>query len=187
MALLEIRDAAVVHGGRTVIGPIRLSLDEGQHVAYACADETQAQVLALLAAGLLRAGAGRLYVAAFDPAIQPVQVKRIVGYVPHEAVPHDFSSLSRYVEFRAALWGLPRAQALVRAHGLHARLDGIHEAFAYPLIGALLAHPRLLVLDRPQAAYAAQILEVAGTCAVLSTHGSQREADRFRAGLPAIA
>lgn len=179
MALLEMRDAVLRRSGRASVGPITLALGEGESLAYACGDDHAAASIALMAAGLVKPASGRVFIAAFDPRIQPVQVKRIVGYVPHEAVPHDFHSFGTYIEFRAALWGLPRAQSVVRARSLLAQLDGVHEAFAYPLIGALLSEPRLLVLDRPQAAYAAQIRQAARDCAIFSTHASEREADRF--------
>lgn len=176
-----MREASFTRAGRTLVAPMTLALDEGGHLAHACTDETAASTIALMAAGLVKPSSGRVFIAAFDPRIQPVQVKRIVGYVPHEALPHDFPSFARYIDFRAALWGLPRAQCAVRARSLLARLHGVHEAFAYPLVGALLAQPRLLVLDRPQAAYAAQILEAAGDCAIFSTHTSPRDAERFNA------
>lgn len=187
MALLEIRGAAFERRGETLVKPTTILLGEGGRLAYACAGEREASILAMMAAGLVKPSSGRIYVAAFDPRIQPVQVKRIVGYVPHEAVPHHFSSLTQYVEYRAALWGLPRAQSIVRARALLERLDGVHEAFAFPLVGALLAHPRLLVLDRPQAVYAAQIYAAAGDCGIFSTHASPREAGRFteRTAVPA--
>jgi ABC-type Na+ transport system ATPase subunit NatA len=174
-----MRDAAFARGGSTIAPPLTLTLGEGERIAYACSKDVEAQIVALMAAGLARPTGGSVFIAAFDPRIQPVQVKRITGYVPHEAMPHDFPSFTRYVEFRAALWGLPRAQSVVRARALLAQLDGVHEAFAYPLAGALIAQPRLLVLDRPQAVYARQILEAAGACAIFSTHTSERDARAF--------
>lgn len=174
-----MRAASYSRAGRAIVEPVTLTLGENERLAYACANDEAASVIALMAAGLAGPTGGRVFIAAFDPRIQPVQVKRIVGYVPHEALPHDFASFARYIEFRATLWGLPRAQSVVRARALLARLEGVHEAFAYPLVGALLSHPRLLVLDRPQAAYAQQILDVAGECAIFSTHVSERDAHRF--------
>lgn len=176
-----MRDASFARAGRTIVPPLTLTLGEGEHLAYACGDASAASTIALMAAGLVKPSSGRVFIAAFDPRIQPVQAKRIVGYVPHEALQHDFPSFTRYIEFRAALWGLPRAQSIVRARALLARLEGVHEAFAYPLAGALLAQPRLLVLDRPQAAYATQILDAAADCAIFSTHASARDAQRFNA------
>jgi ABC-type multidrug transport system ATPase subunit len=179
MALLEMREATFTRGVRTLVAPLTLMLGEGERLAYAGEQDAQAQIVALMAAGLVKPTSGSVFIAAFDPRIQPVQVKRIAGYVPHEAVPHDFPSFTRYIEFRAALWGLSRAESVVRARALLERLDGVHEAFAYPLAGALIAQPRLLVLDRPQIAYARQILEAAGSCAIFSTHISKRDARAF--------
>ncbi len=56
---------------------------------------------------------------------------------------------------------------------------GVHEAFAYPLIGALIAAPKLVVLDRPQPVYAAQILAAAAGCALFSTHADAGSAAAF--------
>ncbi len=186
VALLEMRQAALTRAGRSIVEPLTLALDENARVALPCANDDAASAVALIAAGLVKPTSGRVFIAAFDPRIQPVQAKRIVGYVPHEALPHDFPSFSRYIEFRAALWGLRRAESVVRARALLSELDGVHEAFAYPLVGALLSQPRLLVLDRPQSAYAESIFRTARSCAVFSTHASEREAERFRgAMLPA--
>lgn len=179
MALLQFREASFVQRGVPAIPPVTLELDEGESLAYACAGERCAAIVAMMAAGLVKPSSGAVYVGAFDPCIQPVQFKRMVGFVPHEAVLNDFPSFARYVEYRAALWGLPHTQTIVRARALLSHLDGVHEAFAYPLVGALLGDPKLLVLDRPQAAYAPQILQAAGNRAIFSTHVSQRDADRF--------
>lgn len=174
-----MRDAAFVRSGSEIVSPATLSVDEGERLAYACPNERSAATLALMAAGIVRPSSGRVFIGAFDTRIQPVQVKRMTGYVPYEAVVHEFSTFTSYVEYRAALWGLPRAQTVIRARALLERLEGVHEAFAYPLVGALIAEPRLLVLDRPQAAYAPQIIEAAQNCAIVSTHASEREAQRF--------
>lgn len=179
MALLEMREARFARRGIAGAGPVDVLLSEGGNAALTFATEMEASIVALMAAGLVKATSGRVFVDHFDPRIQPVQVKRVVGYVPHEAVPNEFDSFERYVEYRAALWSLPVAATVARANALLAGLDGVHEAFAYPLIGALLARPRLLVLDRPQAAYAPHILAASGGAAIFSTHRSAGEARHF--------
>jgi hypothetical protein len=179
MRVLEMRAASSARHGNVLVPPVTLVLEEGKCRAFACETDRAAAVLALMAAGVVRPTSGTLFIGAFDPRIQPVQSKRIAGYVPHEAVANEFGSFGEYIDYRAALWGLPRAQAAVRANALLAVLDGVHEAFAYPLVGALLAAPRLLVLDRPQAVHAAQIMAAARDCTIFSTHASEREAARF--------
>ncbi len=46
----------------------------------------------------------------------------------------------------------------------------MHEALAYPLIGAFVAAPQLLVMDRPPPVYARQIFAVTSGTALLTTH-----------------
>lgn len=179
MALLELREASYSSRGATVVGPVTLTLEHGAKLAYVCENGLAACALAMMAAALVKPASGTIFVEAFDSRIQPVQIRRIAGYVPHEAPAHDFASLSRYVEYRAALWGLPRNESVVRARALIAKLDGVHEQFAFPLAGALLFGPRLLVLDRPQAAYAQQIARAAEGCAIFSTHTNERDAQCF--------
>lgn len=179
MPLLQMREAAFDARGERV-GPFSVTLDAGQHHAATFSSPRAASIVALLAAGLIKTTSGRVFVNEFDPRVQPVHVKRIVGYVPHDAMHQEFPNFARYIDYRATLWGLPRDLAAVRAYALLERLEGVHEAFAHPLIGALLSSPKLLVLDRPQGAYAQQILDVAGPqTAIFSTHVSTREAQAF--------
>lgn len=179
-----MRDAAFDDRGRHA-GPFSVALEAGAHHAATFASAREAAIVALMAAGLVKATSGQVFVDEFDPRVQPAHVKRLVGYVPHDLVGHEFENFARYVDYRATLWDVERERAAARAYALLERLDGVHEAFAYPLVGALIASPKLLVLDRPQAAYARQILGVAGPeTAIFSTHVSAREAERFRQGVP---
>ncbi len=175
-----MRGATFRRGGEELVTAQNVELDEGDRLAHACSGNRAAAIIAMMAAGLVRASGGAVYIGAFDPRIQPVHVKRLAGYVPHETLPNEFPSFEQYIEYRAALWQLPQAESVVRARHILAGLDGIHESFAYPLAGALIAQPRLLVLDRPQAVYGPQITGVSKTCAIFSTHGSEAEAARFQ-------
>jgi hypothetical protein len=178
-----LRKAAYSRAGETFVAPVTLFLDEGEQAAFNANGQRAACTLALMAAGLVRASTGSVYVGAFDPRIQPVQVKRLAGYVPHEAVSLNFDSFKEFARYRAALWGVALPDALQRSEELREHLEGVHEAFAYPIIGALLARPRLLVLDRPQAVYASRILRCARETAIFSTHASEGETIAFRKAL----
>lgn len=182
VALLEMREATFTRGSAVLAAAFSVDVAPAERVARFFPTAREAAIVALMAAGIAKATTGRVFIGEFDPRIQPVQVRRLVGYVPHEAVPHEFTSLEQYIEYRAMLWNLPRSETVAAALALRDRMEGLHEAFAYPLIGALIARPSLLVLDRPQAAYALQIRDVAGSAAIFSTHLSQREAQRFWIG-----
>ncbi|HVS46363.1 MAG TPA: hypothetical protein VMS32_06820 [Verrucomicrobiae bacterium] len=177
--ILRMRAAAFARCGEVLVAPLTLELNDGARLARTFATAREAEIAALMACGIVHASTGSVFIGEFDPRIQPTQCKRLATYAPHEAVTSEFSSFETFIEYRAALWGVEPALALTRARAILERLDGLHEAFAYPLAGALIGSPKLLVLDRPQAAYVDAILSAAGSCAVFSTHLVAREAAAF--------
>jgi hypothetical protein len=179
MALLRMREATFL-AGDTHVGPLTVEVRPGERAAWHFPEARQARVAALLAAGIVKAGSGCVLIEEFDPRVQSTQCKRLAAFVPHDPLPLGESDFERYMLYRAALWGVDAMKALAHAQLLLERLSAMHEAFAYPLVGALIASPKLLVLDRPQPLYAEQILDVAGTRAVVSTHTSPGAAQAFR-------
>ena len=179
--VLEMRAAAFARRGATIVPPTDLLLGERESAALICPDARAAAVAARMAAGIVKASEGAVYICGFDPRLQPVQSKRLAGFVSHALTSADFASLDRYIDYRAALWGLPRAQSIVQARHLRSAVREIDDAYAFPLVAALLARPALLVLDRPAVACVSQIRSIAHDCAVLSTHAGAQQADRFAA------
>lgn len=173
-----MREAAF-EGGGVSVGPLTLDVAPGERAARVFAAPRQAAVAARLAAGIVKAGRGSVSIDAFDPRVQPVHCKRVAAFVPHDPLPLGEFDFEGYIAYRAALWSIDPMRAIAHAQLLLERLDGVHEAFAYPLAGALIANPKLLVLDRPAAVYAVQILAAAGPRAIFSTHLHERDAEAF--------
>ncbi|MGC1380204.1 MAG: hypothetical protein WA814_04190, partial [Candidatus Baltobacteraceae bacterium] len=171
MPLLRMRSAAFATE-RACSGPVTLDLSPGQRAALAFGSPHEAAVVARLAAGIVKATTGCVLIGDYDPRVQSAHCKRIAAFVPNEPLELGELDFARYIAYRAALWNVDALQAIARAKALLEQLEGMHEAFAFPLIGALIATPQLVVLDRPAPAYAEQILDVAGTCALFSTHAS---------------
>ena len=177
--VLSMRSASYVRGAHTVVPPVNLSLEGGGHEARLCGTEAEAQTLAMMACALARATSGTVLIGEYDPRVQPVHCKRIAAFVPHDPLPLRRWDFARYINYRAALWNIDALEARQHAASLMARLPGMHEAFAYPLVGALLGHPQLLVLDRPSVAFAQDILRIAEPCAIFSTHTDAESKSAF--------
>jgi hypothetical protein len=178
MALLRMRDAFFANATQRA-GPLTLDLEPGARAALSFSSAQEATIVALMAAGIAKATTGSVLIGDYDPRVQSVHCKRIAGFVPHEPLQLDEGDFPRYVAYRAALWNVEAVAAQADARLLYERLEGMHEAFAFPLIGALIAMPRLIVLDRPQPAYAAQILRAVEGRALLSTHAQPSNAAAF--------
>lgn len=173
-----MRDASFGNGGDAV-GPVTVEVRTGERIALVCSSAREASVTAMLGAGLVKATAGNVSIAEFDPRVQPVHCKRIAAYVPHAAMPLPEMDLERYIAYRAALWDVDRIRATTHARLILERLEGVHEAFAFPLAGALITPATLVVLERPQPAYAEQILSALGSRSMFSTHLECASADLF--------
>jgi ABC-type taurine transport system ATPase subunit len=177
--LLRMREACFAARGAPV-GPVTLDVDPGERAALVCASVREANVVALLAAGIVKAGSGCVLLDQYDPRVQPAHCKRVAAFVPHDPLPLAGLEFERYVAYRAALWGLDPRRALAHAKLLMERLEGVHEAFAVPLAGALVCNPKILILDRPQPVHAACIVAAAGPRAIFSTHLNAADAGAFQ-------
>jgi hypothetical protein len=178
MRLLRMRDASFASATARA-GPLTLDLEPGGRIASTFSTSQEATIVALMAAGIAKATTGSVLIGDYDPRVQSVHCKRIAGFVPHEPLELDERDFPRYIAYRAALWNIDATAAQAEARLLCERLEGMHEAFSYPLIGALVASPPLIVLDRPQPVYAAQILRAVEGRALLSTHAQPSNAAAF--------
>ncbi|MGB8908263.1 MAG: hypothetical protein WCC84_05905 [Candidatus Cybelea sp.] len=178
MPLLRMREATFARGDAAA-GPVTLDLRSGEGAALQCASGQEAAIVALLACGIVKTSSGCVLIDDYDPHVQSAHCKRVAALVPHEPFQLDDGEFARYVAYRAALWNVEPTRARERAELLRCRLAGVHEAFAYPLIGALIGEPKLLVLDRPQMVYARKILDIVEGCALLSTHTDAAAARAF--------
>lgn len=178
-SLVRMREASFASRGRTIVPPTTLDVLAGARIARACDGAQHARALALMGAGLAYPTSGAVSIGEYDPRVQPVHCKRIAAYVPHDPFAMNAAGFAKYIDYRAALWNLDPIRTSAHAKLLLERLDGLHEAFAYPIVAALVTSPSVLVLDRPQAAYARAILEAAGPCAVFSTHVDDRALESY--------
>lgn len=111
--------------------------------------------------GLLAPSAGNGDVLGEALSARPARRRAHIGYMAQHTVLYDELSVAENIGFRAAVMGLPRpgdhAREALRAHGL----GSVHSARVGSLSGgwrqrvafcaALIARPRLLLLDEPTA------------------------------------
>ncbi|MDB5512130.1 MAG: drrA [Enterovirga sp.] len=114
-----------------------------------------------MVAGLMRPDAGSVRVCGIDALADPIGAKRLVAWVSDEPMIYDKLTPLEYLEFVAGLWGMEAADAEREARGLIARLgldaeadrrcEGLSKGTRQKvaLAGALVHHPRLIILDEP--------------------------------------
>ncbi len=169
MPILDMR-AATFSDRKTIVTPITVALDQGESADIVFESGLAAGIAARLAAGIIKCSGGTVFIGGFDPKIQPVQAKRIVGFVPHEHA-GSMPNARAYFAYRAALWEIDPGQAILEGEALLQRFDGLALDQSIALAGALLHRPRLLLLDRPTQLMREAAEDAARDAALFAAHG----------------
>src|SRR6185437_5495542 len=123
--LLRMREAAFAARGAAA-GPIALDVAPGERVARVFAGSREAEIAALMAAGIVKATSGSVLIDQYDPRIQPAHCKRVVAFVPYAPLPLvDDREFERYVAYRAALWNVDATRAVAHARLVLELLHGM--------------------------------------------------------------
>lgn len=111
--------------------------------------------------GLVRPTSGRAKILGLDVQKQPMEIRRLIGYVPETPRLYEFLTATEYLDFIADVRGLAYEEKKDRISRLIDALDlegkqgvtisgysqGMKQKVA--LMGAILHHPRVLLLDEP--------------------------------------
>jgi len=115
----------------------------------------------LLLLGLTEASAGKASVCGFDPLLQPLEVKKRIGYLPDDVGFYENRSGLENLLFTARLNRIPKEEALRRARRLLGEVglsaDGEKKAGTYSrgmrqrlgLADVLIKAPSVIILDEP--------------------------------------
>ena len=159
--LIEARGLSKVYGGFTAVDGIDLTILEGEVFGFLGPNGSGKSTSILMMLGLTEPTAGTVRVCGYDPARNPLAVKRQVGYLPESVGFYGDMTGAQNLRFTAELNGIPRAEAGARITEL---LDTVELAAAADqpvaqysrgmrqrlgLADVLLKRPRLVILDDP--------------------------------------
>ncbi|MEZ4256164.1 MAG: ABC transporter ATP-binding protein [Polyangiales bacterium] len=190
--LLQLEGVEKQYGALRALKGVNLTLEPGR-IGLLGPNGAGKSTLLKSVLGLVRPEHGSLSVLGMDALRQPLEVRAHIGYMPEgDAILPDLTAVE-FATLAAELAGLPRAEAVARAHQvLH--YVGLGEARYRPLHSystgmkqrarlaqALVGDPKLLLLDEPTSgldprgreemlAIIRDIPERTGASVILSTH-----------------
>lgn len=200
---LVIRDL-VKRFDRLAVDRLSLEVRRGELYALLGPNGAGKTTTLRMIATLLDPDAGMIEVAGVDAARNPLDVRRVVAWLPDEPLLYDRLTPVEYLEFIAGLWGVEPALAARRGEDLLRQLAlwdhrgercegfsrGMRQKTA--LAGALLRDPLLMIMDEPLTgldAAAARLVKdmlrarvAQGATVILTTHildVAERMADRI--------
>lgn len=148
-------------GGTEVLAGVDFEVLPRQVFGYIGPNGAGKSTTVKILAGMLPGFEGSVRVAGFDPALEPIEVKSRIGYVPENASLYDVLTPTEYLTFAGRLHHLDdaviarRAERLLVAFELHARAHGRISTLSKGmrqkvlLASALLHRPQILFLDEP--------------------------------------
>jgi ABC-2 type transport system ATP-binding protein len=189
--MLEVQDVSKIYGTRTVVDHVSFAVPKGDILGFLGPNGAGKTTTMRIITGYVPPTSGTARVAGFDVQEQPLEVKRRIGYLPEHPPLYREMLVRPYLEFVAAIRGVPRKQVKPRVEraiercglaSVSGRLIGLLSKGFQQRVGlaqAILHEPDLLILDEPTVGLdPTQIREIRGLIksfsgehtVILSTH-----------------
>ena len=157
--MLEVTGLAKSFGTQVAVAGLTFGLGPGEVVGLVGANGAGKTTTLLMLAGALRPDAGQVRIAGHDLVTQPIEAKRLIGFVPDEPALFEYLTVEEHLRFMARLYTVAdvdrRLPALLqeleladRRRSLPGELSrGMRQKLA---LGCAFIHdPKLLLLDEP--------------------------------------
>ncbi|MCX7838362.1 MAG: ABC transporter ATP-binding protein [Anaerolineae bacterium] len=159
--IIETRDLTKRYGNLVAVDQLNLRIEQGEIFGLLGPNGAGKTTTILMLMGLTEPTSGTVRVLGYDPVRQPIEVKRVVGYLPEHVAMYDDLSARENLQYTADLNALPLAEAKRRiayalervgladvadrpvrefSHGMRQRLG---------IADVLVKKPRVVVLDEP--------------------------------------
>lgn len=155
-------DHLTKHFGRiAAVDDLSLEVRGGEIMAFLGPNGAGKTTTLRMIGGLLEPTGGRIEVKGHDLARSPLEVKRIMGFIPDRPYLYEKLTAREFLVFSGGLYGVPpdraasRGKELLRLFGLTDWSDELIESFSHGMkqrlvmASALLHEPEVLVIDEP--------------------------------------
>jgi len=158
---VELKDVTKRYNDIVAVSNLTLKIGTGEIFGLLGPNGSGKSTTLKMLMGLVQPDAGKINVLGLDVLKQPVEVKRLVGYVPESANIYEFLTGIEYLDFIADIYEVPpeekkqRINEYLKALQLEGRegdminsySDGMKKKIS--LISAFVHKPKLLLLDEP--------------------------------------
>ncbi len=158
---LEIRHLTKVYGNQKALNDISFSVRGGEIVGFLGPNGAGKSTTMKITTGFLQATAGEVVVGGFNVMDQPIQVKRIIGYLPEHNPLYQDMYVHEHLSFVGGIYGLTatglkqRVGAMIELCGLsreqNKKIEELSKGYRQRvgLAQALIHDPQVLILDEP--------------------------------------
>jgi len=157
--MIEVENLVKRFGPTVAVNGISFTVHDGEIYGLLGPNGSGKSTTMKILAGILRPTSGRVVVGGVDVAEDPLEVRRIVGYVPETPILYESLTPVEFFNFVGSVRGIPkesleeRVETFVRAFGIEKYLGEMIGSLSFgtkqkvSLIAAMLHDPKVLILD----------------------------------------
>lgn len=110
--IIETKELTKLYNGYRAVDKLSLSIKEGEIFGLLGPNGAGKTTTILMLLGLTEASSGEVRIAGYDPAREPMKVKRIVGYLPDQVGFYENRTALENIVFTARLNGIDEKTAI---------------------------------------------------------------------------
>ncbi len=161
MKAIKIRNLQKAYGSALVLKDVNLEVDSGEIIGYIGPNGAGKSTTIKILIGMIPDYTGNVEVMGLDVKANPLEIKRLIGYVPENASLYETLSPMEYLRFLGSLYQLEtdqieeKATELLRLFALYDQRDDRMTTFSKGmkqkvlLISGILHNPEVIFLDEP--------------------------------------
>jgi ABC-2 type transport system ATP-binding protein len=170
---LAVQHLTKIYGSQKAVNNITFSVSRGEIVGFLGPNGAGKSTKMKIATSYLPPTGGRVLVEGYDSAAQPMEVKRVIGYLPEHNPLYLDLYVHEYLSFSGKLYGMKgvtlkkRVKEMISRCGLgeeqNKKIESLSKGYRQRvgLAQALLHDPTVLILDEPTSGLDPnQILEI---------------------------
>jgi len=162
-SIIETVDLTKAYGNKIAVDKLSLRVGEGEVFGFLGPNGAGKTTTILMLLGLTEPTSGTARIFGYDPAREPLKVKRVVGYMPEKVGFYEDLSARHNLEYTARLNGLPREDEpkkideVLDAVGLSEVADQKVGKFSHGMkqrlgiADVLIKDPKVAIFDEPTA------------------------------------
>jgi ABC-2 type transport system ATP-binding protein len=159
--MIQTEKLSKSYGSKTALINLDLRVEPGEILGFLGPNGAGKSTTVKILTGLMPADSGRAIVAGHDIAVEPLEVKKRIGYVPEQPALYDALTADEYLDVVGCLYHLEPAAAKARREELlqlfdlsavkHQRLKEFSKGMRQKVViaSAVMHRPDVLILDEP--------------------------------------
>jgi len=159
--IIQIRNLSKFYDDKQVLKDLSIDIFPGQVIGYIGPNGAGKSTTVKILTGLIPDFKGEVVIDGMNLADNPLEIKKLMGYVPENAELYDVLTPLEYLDFIGKLYGMAdpvlhdRIVKLLTAFGLDKNINDRMDTFSKGmkqkvlLIAGIINNPKIIVLDEP--------------------------------------